>query len=193
MNKEFCTKCGEELKEESEFCTSCGNKFNSENSINEATLKSGKNKKILFGVIAFIAFIVFAFIIGNGKESADNSVKAENSQVIRVKAEEVINDYIRDQSSAEQKYKDKRVIVTGKVIDKNQFNNSQDYAMLIATNITAGKTYGVIAAIPNEKIELINKVKVGDFVNVEGICVGTVKQANPTSISIQIQDPKINQ
>ena len=69
----------------------------------------------------------------------------------------------------------------------------QDYAMLIATNITAGKTYGVIAAIPNEKIELINKVKVGDFVNVEGICVGTVKQANPTIISIQIQDPKINQ
>ena len=193
MNKEFCTKCGEELKEESEFCTSCGNKFNSENSINEATLKSGKNKKILFGVIAFIAFIVFAFIIGNGKESTNNSVKAENSQVIRVKAEEVINDYIRDQSSAEQKYKDKRVIVTGKVIDKNQFNNSQDYAMLIATNITAGKTYGVIAAIPNEKIELINKVKVGDFVNVEGICVGTVKQANPTIISIQIQDPKINQ
>ena len=193
MNKEFCTKCGQELKEESEFCTSCGNKFNSENSINEATLKSGKNKKILFGVIAFIAFIVFAFIIGNGKESTNNSVKAENSQVIRVKAEEVINDYIRDQASAEKKYKDKRVIVTGKVIDKNQFNNSQDYAMLIATNITAGKTYGVIAAIPNEKIELINKVKVGDFVNVEGICVGTVKQANPTIISIQIQDPKINQ
>lgn len=193
MNKEFCTKCGQELKEESEFCTSCGNKFNSENSINEATLKSGKNKKILFGVIAFIAFIVFAFIIGNGKESTNNSVKAENSQVIRVKAEEMIDDYIRDQASAEKKYKDKRVIVTGKVIDKNQFNNSQDYAMLIATNITAGKTYGVIAAIPNEKIELINKVKVGDFVNVEGICVGTVKQANPTIISIQIQDPKINQ
>lgn len=193
MNKEFCTKCGEELKEDSAFCTSCGNKFNSENSINEATLKSGKNKKILFGVIAFIAFIVFAFIIGNGKESTNNSVKAENSQVIRVKAEEMIDDYIRDQASAEKKYKDKRVIVTGKVIDKNQFNNSQDYAMLIATNITAGKTYGVIAAIPNEKIELINKVKVGDFVNVEGICVGTVKQANPTIISIQIQDPKINQ
>ena len=193
MNKEFCTKCGEELKEDSAFCTSCGNKFNSENSINEATLKSGKNKKILFGVIAFIAFIVFALIIGNGKESTNNSVKAENSQVIRVKAEEMIDDYIRDQASAEKKYKDKRVIVTGKVIDKNQFNNSQDYAMLIATNITAGKTYGVIAAIPNEKIELINKVKVGDFVNVEGICVGTVKQANPTIISIQIQDPKINQ
>ena len=193
MNKEFCTKCGEELKEDSAFCTSCGNKFNSENSINEATLKSGKNKKILFGVIAFIAFIVFALIIGNGKESTNNSVKAENSQVIRVKAEEVINDYIRDQASAEKKYKDKRVIVTGKVIYKIQFNNSQDYAMLIASDLIGGKDYGVIVAIPNEKIELINKVKAGDFVNVEGICVGTVKQANPTSISIQIQDPKINQ
>ena len=193
MNKEFCTKCGEELKEDSAFCTSCGNKFNSENSINEATLKSGKNKKILFGVIAFIAFIVFALIIGNGKESTNNSVKAENSQVIRVKAEEMIDDYIRDQGGAEQKYKDKRVIVTGRVIEKNQFNNNQDYAMLIATNLTGGKTYGVIVAIPNEKIELINKVKVDDFVNVDGICIGTVKQANPTVISIQIKDPKINQ
>ena len=193
MNKEFCTKCGEELKEDSAFCTSCGNKFNSENSINEATLKSGKNKKILFGVIAFIAFIVFAFIIGNGKESTNNSVKAENSQVIRVKAEEMIDDYIRDQAGAEQKYKDKKVMVTGKVIEKNQFNNNQDYAMLIATNLTGGKTYGVIVAIPNEKIELINKVKVDDFVNVDGICIGTVKQANPTVISIQIKDPKINQ
>ena len=193
MNKEFCTKCGEELKEDSAFCTSCGNKFNSENSINEATLKSGKNKKILFGVIAFIAFIVFAFIIGNGKESTNNSVKAENSQVIRVKAEEMIDDYIRDQAGAEQKYKDKKVMVTGKVIEKNQFNNNQDYAMLIATNLTGGKTYGVIVAIPNEKIELINKVKVDDFVNIDGICIGTVKQANPTVISIQIKDPKINQ
>ena len=193
MNTKFCIKCGQELKEDSAFCTSCGNKFNSENSINEATLKSGKNKKILFGVIAFIAFIVFAFIIGNGKESTNNSVKAENSQVIRVKAEEMIDDYIRDQAGAEQKYKDKRVIVTGRVIEKNQFNNNQDYAMLIATNLTGGKTYGVIVAIPNEKIELINKVKVDDFVNVDGICIGTVKQANPTVISIQINDPKINQ
>ena len=193
MNKEFCTKCGQELKEESEFCTSCGTTLKSANSPNKVPLKSDTNKNLLFGFMGLIVIVVFAFIIGNGKESTNNSVKAENSQVIRVKAEEMIDDYIRDQASAEKKYKDKRVIVTGKVIDKNQFNNSQDYAMLIATNITAGKTYGVIAAIPNEKIELINKVKVGDFVNVEGICVGTVKQANPTIISIQIQDPKINQ
>ena len=193
MNKEFCTKCGEELKEGSDFCTSCGTKLNLATTINQTPVKSEKNKKSLFGVSAFIGIILFVFIIGNGKESTDNSVKAKNSQVIRVKAEEMINDYIRDQGGAEQKYKDKKVIVTGKVIDKNQFNNSQDYAMLIATNITGEKTYGVIAAIPNEKIELINKVKVGDFVNVEGICVGTVKQANPTVISIQIRDPKINQ
>ena len=193
MSEKFCTKCGKELKEDCAFCTSCGTTLKSSNPPNEVPLKSDTNKNLLFGFMGLIVIIVFAFIIGNGKESTNNSVKAENSQVIRVKAEEVINDYIRDQSSAEQKYKDKRVIVTGKVIDKNQFNNSQDYAMLIATNITAGKTYGVIAAIPNEKIELINKVKVGDFVNVEGICIGTVKQANPTVISIQIKNPKINQ
>ena len=193
MNKDFCTNCGKELKEGSDFCTSCGTKLNLATTINQTPVKSEKNKKFLFGVIAFIGIILFVFIIGNGKESTDNLVKAKNSQVIRVKAEEMINDYIRDQGGAEQKYKDKRVIVTGRVIEKNQFNNNQDYAMLIATNLTGGKTYGVIVAIPNEKIELINKVKVDDFVNVDGICIGTVKQANPTVISIQIKDPKINQ
>ena len=193
MSEKFCTKCGKELKEDCAFCTSCGTTLKSSNPPNEVPLKSDTNKNLLFGFIGLIAIIVFAFIIGNGKDSTDNSVKAENSQVIRVKAEEMIDDYIRDQGGAEQKYKDKRVIVTGRVIEKNQFNNNQDYAMLIATNITAGKTYGVIAAIPNEKIELINKVKVNDFVNVEGICIGTVKQANPRDISIQIENPKINQ
>ena len=193
MSEKFCTKCGKELKEDCAFCTSCGTTLKSSNSPNEVPLKSDTNKNLLFGFIGLIAIIVFAFIIGNGKESTDNSVKAENSQVIRVKAEEMINDYIRDQGGAEQKYKDKKVIVTGKVIAKGQFNNNQDYAMLIATNLTGGKIYGVTVAIPNEKIELINKVKVNDFVNVEGICIGTVKQANPTVISIQIKDPKINQ
>ena len=193
MSEKFCTKCGKELKEDCAFCTSCGTTLKSSNPPNQTPVKSEKNKKFLFGVIAFIGIILFVFIIGNGKESTDNSVKAENSQVIRVKAEEMIDDYIRDQGGAEQKYKDKKVMVTGKVIEKNQFNNNQDYAMLIATNLTCGKTYGVIVAIPNEKIELINKVKVDDFVNVDGICIGTVKQANPTVISIQIKNPKINQ
>ena len=193
MSEKFCTKCGKELKEDCAFCTSCGTTLKSANSPNEVPLKSDTNKNLLFGFIGLIAIIVFAFIIGNGKDSTDNSVKAENSQVIRVKAEEMIDDYIRDQGGAEQKYKDKRVIVTGRVIEKNQFNNNQEYAILITTNHTDGKTYGVIAAIPNEKIELINKVKVDDFVNVDGICIGTVKQANPTVISIQIKDPKINQ
>ena len=62
MNKEFCTKCGQELKEESEFCTSCGTTLNSENSINEATLKSGKNKKILFFVSGLLVMVFFLSI-----------------------------------------------------------------------------------------------------------------------------------
>ena len=123
MSEKFCTKCGKELKEDCAFCTSCGTTLKSSNPPNEVPLKSDTNKNLLFGFIGLIAIIVFAFIIGNGKDSTDNSVKAENSQVIRVKAEEMIDDYIRDQGGAEQKYKDKRVIVTGRVIEKNQFLN----------------------------------------------------------------------
>ena len=90
MSEKFCTKCGKELKEDCAFCTSCGTTLKSSNSPNEVPLKSDTNKNLLFGFIGLIAIIVFAFIIGNGKESTDNSVKAENSQVIRVKAEEMI-------------------------------------------------------------------------------------------------------
>lgn len=48
-------------------------------------MKSGKNKYYL-GYCVY-CFYSIALIIGNGKESTNNSVKAENSQVIRVKAE----------------------------------------------------------------------------------------------------------
>ena len=78
MSEKFCTKCGKELKEDCAFCTSCGTTLKSSNPPNEVPLKSDTNKNLLFGFIGLIAIIVFAFIIGNGKDSTDNSVKAEN-------------------------------------------------------------------------------------------------------------------
>ena len=99
----------------------------------------------------------------------------------------MIDDYVRDQASAEKQYKDKQVKVTGQLISKSQFSNSQDYGLLIGNKNMAGKRYVI-----SEKAAEANKVKPGDFVSAEGKCVGIVKQDDPTKISVQILTNKIN-
>ena len=55
-----------------------------------------------------------------------------------------------------------------------------------------GKTYQVLVDVPAKRASIVNDLKIGDFVNVKGKCVGIVKQKSPTLISVQIKSTKIN-
>ena len=46
--------------------------------------------------------------------------------------------------------------------------------------------------VPAKRASIVNDLKIGDFVNVKGKCVGIVKQKSPTLISVQIKSTKIN-
>jgi hypothetical protein len=115
------------------------------------------------------------------------------SKPISVKADEIVNDYIRDQSSAEKKYKDKNVEITGEALYKYQFNNSQNYAIVLKRRYSGGKNYTVILDIDSKDVAKVNRVEEGDFVHAEGKCVGIVKQKDPTMISVQIKTKKLNE
>lgn len=104
----------------------------------------------------------------------------------------MVDDYIRDQSSGDKKYKDKTVQVSGKVKWKGQFNNSQNYSITLESRENGGKTYQVLVDVPAKRASIVNGLKTGDFVNVKGKCVGIVKQKSPTLISVQIKSTKIN-
>lgn len=124
--------------------------------------------------------------------SDDGNSKSKGS-TIQIKAEELANAYEQDSSAAEEKYKNKSVKVTGQLINKYQFKNSQNYGLIIYDKISGGKRYGVIVDVPKDNVDVANKMKKGDFVNVEGNCVGIVKQDDPDNISIQIHSVKVNE
>ena len=185
-----CPNCGTSIEEGAEFCPECGQKIiNSNSSLNSHDISESSTNKfseltkkpnVLGGVAAaVVAIIVAAYFLFAGN-------------VIEVKADDMIDDYIRDQSTAEQKYKGKDIAVTGTLLVKTQFGNSQDYNMVIASK-TAGKVYSISLIVASKNVKAVNSVNYGDFVSAKGKCIGIVPQKDPTDISVQIQADSVNE
>lgn len=186
-----CPNCGAVLDPKENFCSECGTKVSLDPSISAPqTSPKGYKKWIPLGIAAAVVLVIGIALSVSSDSSSGTSTFSGGS--ISVKADDMINDYVRDQSSAEKQYKDKQVKVTGQLITKSQFSNSQNYGLLIGNKTMAGKNYLILVDLPLEKAAEANKVKVGDFVAAEGKCVGIVKQDDPTKISVQIQTDKIN-
>lgn len=204
-----CPKCGKEYEEGTTFCSECGEKLEGEHPmrsstpaaeqdfdaaadrLNKVTGGKGKLVTIMGGIIAVLLVVVLLMAFG-GRGGSDSSTKG-NSDTVAVKSEEMIDDYIRDQGTAEKKYKGKIITISGKVMAKGQFKNSSHYKIVLSHKNVAGKDYSTVIDIPPEKVSELNKLKTGDFVNAKGTCVGVVKQESPTDISIQVQAEKINE
>ena len=202
-----CPKCGTEYEEGTTFCSECGSKLGEDapagsppaaaeqnfddaaDKLSKAAGGRGKLVAIMGGIIVVLLIAVLAMAFGGGE---DGSFKG-GSDAIVVKSDEMIDDYIRDQGTAEQKYKGKTITVSGKVIKKGQFNNSSNYMIGMAYKNAAGKNYSIAVDIPPERVSELNKLNIGDFINVKGKCVGVVKQDSPTDISIQVKGEKINE
>ena len=194
-----CPNCGAPIKAGMLFCTKCGAKIKdkADNTIstahdgsNSVTTKISKSKiGLLIGVGVVILLVFIGVIINSGSSDNENASGGQ----ISVKAEEMADDYIRDQASAEQKYKNKKVQITGTLADKGQFKNSQDYSLHIYNKYAAGKSYHVIISVDSKKVNDVNKIKVGDFVTAQGTCVGIVKQDEPTQVAIEIDADKVNE
>lgn len=187
-----CPGCGAALDSDANFCGECGRKISSVPSTTTSTTNKISYKKwIPLGALVAVAAIGgFAFMAGN--KGSNNPPPAAETVSISVKANDMIDDYVRDQTGAEQQYKNKKIKLTGQLVSKSQFNNSQDYALVIGNKFMAGKSYSVLVDLPPDKAAEANKVNFGDFVSVEGQCVGIVKQDNPTEISIQVKTNRIN-
>ena len=190
----FCSECGKELAEDEVFCTKCGAKVGGSSSptisipdsvsnVASSVNVGGNKKKILIAVGLVLLFLVgcFAFAGGGGGSK------------MTVKADEMIDAYIRDQGTAEKTYKDKNVSITGVVMHKQQFKDSNDFNITLAYKAAAGRKYYIDISVPAEKVEIVNKAEEGKYISVSGKCVGIVPQDEPTKVSVQIRADKINQ
>lgn len=134
-----------------------------------------------------LLMLLFLLLVVSGCDSGGSSNSQSSiTKPMEVKSEEIIDDYIRDQTSAEQKYKDKNVKLTGKVISKGQFNNAADFFIIAGVKNLGEKKYTLVVDYPTDKVDVVNAAKTDDFLVVEGIVVGVVPQKDPTLVSIQI-------
>ena len=133
-----------------------------------------------------LLLLLFLLLTLSACGSNTSSKSPAITPTMEVKSEEIIDDYIRDQTSAEQKYKNKNVKLTGKVVTKGQFKNSSNFFIVTEIKQLSGKTYEIVVDYPTDMVKDVNSTKNNDFIVVEGKFVGIVPQDNPTIISIQM-------
>lgn len=131
--------------------------------------------------------LITALIMGCG----GGSKSSKDVTYMTVKAQEMMDDYIRDTGMAQSKYVGKNVQVSGKLVKKGQFNNSSEFYAIIASTYELGRDYTVLVEYPLDKADELNKLNFGDFVVAKGECIGIVPQKNPREISVQIKYGKI--
>lgn len=143
-------------------------------------------KQVLKSLFCLIILLLLIFSCGCGNNEV-TKLAATVSPTISVQAEKIVDDYIRDITTAEKKYKNKNVSVTGKVLSKGQYRNSQRFIVTVAKKRLGGKLYSVSLGYPTSRVNEVNNLKIGDFVAVEGLCFGMAPQDDPTIIDIQIE------
>jgi len=145
------------------------------------------NKKFSMVLLGLTVVIALAFLCGCGKTGTQKQdAKPVKAPTISVKSEKIVDDYIRDISTADKNYKNINIAVTGKVRRKGQYSDSQTFYILTIEKVVGDKNYSVQLNYPVSKVDDVNKLNIGDFVAAEGKCVGMVPQDDPTAVSVQI-------
>lgn len=193
----FCHNCGNELADDEVFCANCGTKVEVENVASNVTPQPVQPKpksqieQFANGVKKFRRIM---FAIGLGIVLLMGVVSCfGGGSTIDVKSGDLLQAYVQDQSAAEKKYKDKNVKITGRIKQKNQFNNTGDFSLWLEVEKIGGHEYSVIVGVPAEKLDVINKAVVGNYITAEGKCIGIVPQKDPTDICVQVLADKVSQ
>lgn len=202
----ICPNCNAQLEDDAVFCTGCGCNLSGSAPVTPPGFPAGAANPANTGagnqlvgviqqlkrnpaVLAAVVVVVLAAAFFAFREGGLSIGKPD----VSVKSETMIDDYIRDQASAGQKYHNKTIHVTGNLLRKDQFGDSMDYGMWIAYRQAGGKTYQIVVNVPNDKVKELNSIKQGDIVSVVGKCKGIVPQKEPTIVSVHIEAEKINE
>ena len=181
-NNGKCPYCGALISSDDKFCAECGKAISEQNSSFLRKLNIKENKKLItFLMIAIICLLGVAFKL------------LEGSSMEIIKVEDMAKDYMRSELVAEEKYKGKRVKVTGRVLKKFQFGNSTNYCIVIydTYDYNSRKKYSVVVDLKADDVNIVNKLENPKFLVVEGKCVGKVPQDDVNWVSVQISGDRI--
>jgi tRNA_anti-like len=117
-------------------------------------------KRILIGILALVVILAGVYwYVATEKFSDTKDRKADYT----VNAVEFINEFLKDQAAANQKYKDKIVTVNGTVSEIE----AADTTMNIKIIDTASKSF-IIFAFQEQHLAEPKTVKVGDAISIKG-------------------------
>jgi len=122
-----------------------------------------KQKLLLIALLLFIAGGIVFYFQWNKSHRDPSKEKG-----IPVNAEQLFAEYERNEQTANEKYLDKTIEVTGIIIDSGSNQAGEPTAMMDAGN----PMFGVQITFNANQISKINNINIGDRITVKGICSG---------------------
>lgn len=107
--------------------------------------------------LLLFSLCIIAIITGCGGNTGANKIEKTAITYMEVKSDDMLNDYILDIGTAQNRYKDKNVKITGKFLKKGQFHNSNQFYAVIGYKVAAGRTYTILVEYPTDRVEELNK------------------------------------
>lgn len=196
----FCKNCGKEIKDDAVFCKFCGVKQEAApaaaqesnnpamamkkecNSGNQKSQKRPANKKLGCGIaiaVVLIFLLIGAIVGGSGESEGNATTKKPTTErtteaIIEISAEALINEYKENEIKASQKYKGKRLRITGLVdsVGQNDMVVLNDSYYIY---VDYGDTYdfnNIRCSLNNNSVDRAAELKNGDKIVIEGRCDG---------------------
>ncbi|MDD2757636.1 MAG: zinc ribbon domain-containing protein [Candidatus Pacebacteria bacterium] len=157
-----CPKCKEDIKFDAKKCKHCG-----------ADLRNWiERHKILTVLISMFFLITITNIFGNVDNSKIDSTNysSQKTQIIKITATKLIEEYDENEVSAKQKYEGKFLQITGTIEDIGSDITGDPYIIL---NSRFGLS-GVQCVFPKTQISNISKLKKGSEVTIIGKNIGNI-------------------
>lgn len=126
-------------------------------------------QKIIRGLIFIIVLLLIGYIIVIKMPQASVGSK---EVVAELSAGEIYNAFSNDESSAEQKYLGKAVIVSGIIDDKYEDENGAPVVILNADDGSAA----VLATLETSEQDKIKGYKIKDRIRVKALCSGLLME-----------------
>lgn len=139
-------------------------------------------RKLLVSLI----FLGVIFILSWCGSDANDENESINDGSMPVNVDVMVNDYIKDRNGAEQKYKGQNIRLTGTLIEKGKFVNSDELFVILSDEYVNNLNFVISGAYPSNKIDEFNRLSVGDKITFVGICDGIVPQSDHNIVNVQI-------
>jgi predicted nucleic acid-binding Zn ribbon protein len=173
----YCKFCGKEISDTEDVCNDC-KKLSVKNE------KSAKKKNDIFIIITpclIVLLIAYIIITVNSSNQKDSSIRYNNNlsynvkentvnQMITTTPKEIYKDYDNNKISANIKYKDKNISITGKIYVITEDGGTPSIGLVNSDDkyeITIPEVY--CSFEDNKQNDKIAKLSKGQVVTIEGI------------------------